>query len=138
MEIVEDKIKEINPNTIYSEYIPAPLHLEVTSNAEIGLLFYDPDTLNKAFCAPNKIFEYSVFGLPIIGNNIPGLYNTIGRAKAGICTDFSYEGIKKALEEIYSHYDEYSSMAYKFYDSVDNVKTMRTIAEKLRLKKEEV
>lgn len=128
---VVDKIKKINPNTISTDYIPAPLHLEVTSNADIGLLFYDPDTLNKAFCAPNKIFEYSFFGLPIIGNNIPGLSNTIGRANAGICTEFTYDSISKALKEIYSNYSVYSNNAYKFYDSVNNVKTIEKIVEKI-------
>lgn len=114
-------------NTINIDYIPAPLHLEITSNAYIGLLFYNPDSLNKAFCAPNKIFEYSCFGLPIIGNDIPGLKNTIGNAGAGICTEFSYERIKEALETIVKNYDEFSANSLRFYSSVDNTVTMKKI-----------
>lgn len=124
---VVPRIKEIYQNTVYIDYIPAPLHLEVTSNAYMGLLFYDPDSLNKVFCAPNKIFEYSCFGLPIIGNNIPGLENTIGKAGAGICTEFKYENIKNAIGEIVSNYDQFSANSLKFYNSVDNSVTMRKI-----------
>ena len=121
------RIKMVYANTINIDYIPAPLHLEITSNAYIGLLFYNPDSLNKAFCAPNKIFEYSCFGLPIIGNDIPGLKNTIGNAGAGICTEFSYERIKEALETIVKNYDEFSANSLRFYSSVDNTVTMKKI-----------
>jgi glycosyltransferase involved in cell wall biosynthesis len=122
-----DRIKAINNNTIYSEYIPAPKHLEITANADIGLLFYHPDSLNKAFCAPNKIFEYSYFGLPILGNAIPGLKNTIGAAGAGLCVDFDYNDVSCALHEMIDNYSQYSENAVKFYNSVDNYKTMKKI-----------
>ena len=133
---IASKIKAINPNTIISNYIPAPLHLEVTSNAAIGFLFYAPDCLNKVFCAPNKIFEYSNFGLPMIGNSIPGLENTIGKAGAGICTDLTYEGIKEALLEIVENYEQYSVNSYRFFASVDNVKTMKKIIEDVGIEKQ--
>ena len=127
---IVNTIKMIHKNTIAVDYIPAPQHLQVTSNAYIGVLYYKPDELNKVFCAPNKIFEYSYFGLPIIGNNIPGLFNTIGRANAGVCIDFSYDSVLKALQYIEENYDEMSRNAVNFYHSVDNVATIKKIAQK--------
>lgn len=124
---VFSKINKIYTNTINIDYIPSPLHLEITSNAYIGLLFYNPDSLNKAFCAPNKIFEYSCFGLPIIGNDIPGLKNTIGIAGAGICTEFSYGKIKEAIGTIVNNYDKFSDNSFRFYKSVDNTVTINKI-----------
>ena len=109
---IVDNVKKLHKNTISVDYIPAPLHLEVTSNAYIGILYYKPDELNKVFCAPNKIFEYSYFGLPIIGNDIPGLSNTIGKAKAGVCIDFSYESVLNAFNTIIKNYDEMSRVSY--------------------------
>lgn len=126
-------VKAIHERTIAVDYIPAPQHLQVTANAYIGVLFYKPDSLNKVFCAPNKIFEYSYFGLPIIGNDIPGLVNTIGKAKAGICSDFSYDSILNAFETIEAHYDKMSQNAIAFYQSVDNVKTIQRIAEGIKV-----
>ena len=131
---IVDKIKNINPNTIYSDYIPAPKHLEVTSNADLGLLFYNPDSLNKAFCAPNKIFEYSFFGLPILGNNIPGLENTIGRANAGECVEFEPESIRVAIHRLIENYEYYSGNAKTFYNSVDNIATMSMIVNACLIK----
>ena len=124
-----ERIKKIYNNTIIVDYIPAPMHLEVTSNAYIGLLFYHPDSLNKVFCAPNKIFEYSCFGLPIIGNAIPGLENTIGKAGAGICTNFTYEELDEAIRNIKRNYSTFSTNSYAFFDSVDNTKTITSILE---------
>lgn len=132
---VVDRIKKINPNTIYSDYIPAPKHLEVTANADIGLLFYNPDSLNKAFCAPNKIFEYSYFGLPILGNNIPGLRNTIGSAKAGECVEFTFDNVSLALHKMIEKYNEYTKFSRAFYDSVDNLKTMEAIVNEVQVLK---
>ena len=130
---IVDTIKNIHVNTIAVDYIPAPKHLQVTSNAYVGVLYYKPDELNKVFCAPNKIFEYSYFGLPIIGNDIPGLLNTIGRAKAGLCIDFSYESVLDAFQTIEANYEEISRNAKDFYQSVDNVATIRRIAEKTEM-----
>ena len=124
---VLDKIKELNPNVVYIPYIPAPSHLEITSNAYIGLLFYEPADLNRAFCAPNKIYEYSSFGLPIIGNNIPGLRNTIGTARAGVCVDINKENIISAIKYINSHYEEMQDAAFDFYENTDNFKTIKRI-----------
>ena len=121
------KIKELNPNVVYIPYIPAPSHLEITSNAYIGLLFYEPADLNRAFCAPNKIYEYSSFGLPIIGNNIPGLRNTIGTARAGVCVDINKENIISAIKYINSHYEEMQDAAFDFYENTDNFKTIKRI-----------
>ncbi len=125
---IVENVKKIHKNTISVNYIPSPLHLQVTSNAYIGVLYYKPDELNKVFCAPNKIFEYSYFGLPIIGNDIPGLKNTIGKAKAGVCIDFSYESVFEAFTAISQNYSQMSKNAVDFYNSVDNVDTIRKIA----------
>lgn len=53
-----EKIKAVYSDVEYVSYIPAPYHLEITSYAHIGIVFYRNDALNKVFCAPNKIYEY--------------------------------------------------------------------------------
>ncbi|WP_026660942.1 hypothetical protein [Butyrivibrio sp. AC2005] len=125
------KVRDIHKKTVILEYIPAPEHLQLTGNAYIGAIFYKPDTLNKAFCAPNKIFEYSYFGLPMLCNDIPGLKNTVGKANAGLCIDFSYQKVINAIEKIDNNYDYYSNNSRQFYESVDNISTLKEIASKI-------
>lgn len=126
---VYSKIKKIYKNTIYYDYIPAPLHLEITSHAKIGILFYNKSKLNNVYCAPNKIYEYSAFGIPIIGNNIPGLKNTIGAAKAGLCIDFDKDDIVASILELEKNYKSYSKNSRKFYENCDNVSKIKEIID---------
>lgn len=127
-------LKEIYEKIIYISPIPAPFHLKITSCAYIGIVYYDNDTLNKVFCAPNKIYEYSGFGIPALGNNIPGLKNTIGMYQTGVCTDFNTENILEAISEIEKNYNFYSKNARKFYNATNNLSTMEKIINELEIK----
>lgn len=133
-------IKKYNPDIVYikKEYdksifiknIPAPYHLEVTSYAAIGFVFYDDrNSLNRAFCAPNKIYEYSGLRIPAIGNEVPGLVNTIGAAKAGVCVPMKNDALMRAIRDIEENYDLYAKNAYDFYQGTDNEALMRRIIE---------
>ena len=113
-------IKEVYPSVLFIGYVSAPNHLLVTSHAYIGIVKYDFVDLNHLFCAPNKIWEYSGFGIPTLGNDLPGLEYTIGAARAGKCVDFdNIEAIVDAVKEIDNNYEEYSTNATRFYNSFD-------------------
>jgi len=122
-----EKLTDIYDKVIHIESLPAPLHLEVTSHAHIGVVFYEGNTLNKAFCAPNKIYEYSGFGVPALANKIPGLTNTLQKSGAGKCVDFVSDQIIRAIKEIENEYEIYSRSAIEFYNNTDNVLTMSRI-----------
>ena len=77
------KYKKLNENLNHVDFIPAPYYLCITRLAIIGILTYNPMLHNTAYCAPNKIFEYGAFSVPMIGNNIPGL-NILKEHRAGI------------------------------------------------------
>ncbi len=133
------KINKYYDKVLYFNYVPAPLHLEITSYAHIGITFYRNDSLNKAFCAPNKIYEYTGFGIPIICNNIPGLKNTVGAYKAAECCDLTCDNIVNAIDRIEKAYNDYENNAYKFFKNTDNYltlnKMLKEIEEKVNLKK---
>ena len=121
------RIKKLYENTLYYESIPAPKHLEVTSRAHIGIVFYDGANLNKAFCAPNKIYEYSSFGLPMLANRMPGLMNTVGAAGCAECVDLVETEIIGAVERIDNSYEKYSDASKAFFSKTDNLKTMTNL-----------
>lgn len=109
-------------NVHYLGFFEPPKHLAVIRKADAGILTYvsDAGSINPVFCAPNKIFEYAKFGIPMICNDIPGLKFTVEYNHMGLCCDInSEESITKALREICDRYEEFSGNAYKFYDSVD-------------------
>lgn len=114
------ELKQKYPQIIHISFIAPPEHLYVTSWAHLAIVKYDFVYLNAIFCAPNKTWEYTGFGIPVLGHNIPGLQYTIGQYKAGICTNLDdVECIKSAISEIDNNYDEYSKNALTFYNSYD-------------------
>lgn len=127
-----DIIKKHYSDIEYIEYIPAPYHLEITSYAQLGITFYRPDSLNKVYCAPNKIYEYTGFGIPVLCNNIPGLINTIGNSESGMCVDMKEKDIVKAINMIENDYDKYSKNAINFFESTDNYSKMEELLKNIK------
>ena len=128
-----EKVKKIYENCVFFPYVPAPLHLEITSYARIGLLYYRNHRLNNVYCAPNKIYEYSGFGIPMIGNNIPGLKYTIGYNRCGQCIEMTKEKFIDAINEIEKNYEEYSANAIKFYESCDSSEKMKSFLKEIEI-----
>lgn len=115
-------------------YVQAPLHLEITSNVHFGLVAYTHISMNNEFCAPNKIWEYSGFGLPMIGNDVFGLKNTIGRYEAGVLLNFdrlSEDEIIAELKKLQAREEEYSRNATRFFESWSNEDVVRQILDTL-------
>lgn len=122
-----NEIKKYYEDIVYIKYIPAPLHLVITKNAFIGIAYYRGDSLNKAFCAPNKIYEYSNFSIPMLCNDVPGLSNTVGKFKAAECIPLKEKNIITAINTITKDYKNYSSNSKNFYKSTDNLSTMKKL-----------
>jgi len=104
-------------------FVP-PEHIQVAAHAGIGLLMYvsinQTQGLNAIFCAPNKLYEYTGQGLPVIGNDIPGLRFPIEMNGIGKVADFTNkESIKSALEALYEDYEGYSNRAKDFHRQMD-------------------
>ncbi|MFB9273039.1 MULTISPECIES: glycosyltransferase family 1 protein [Flavobacteriaceae] len=126
------KFLQINPNLVHISWVSPPDHLYITSHAHIGVAFYDFDCLNSIYCAPNKIWEYSGFSIPIIGQKIPGLLNTVAFNSAGICVDIDFEKeITEAITKVDAKYSTYAANAKQMYDSTDFNKLVKEAIKKI-------
>ena len=113
-------------------FIPSPQHLYITSLANIGILMYDPISLNQIFCAPNKIFEYSGYGIPMIGNNIPGLKIPFEKYNCGrIFDNGNIDELCQNILEINENHEQFSKNAIRLYNSVDNKAFLKSVLEEL-------
>lgn len=118
--------------TIVIPYISAPYHLEVTSHAFVGILIYTPvygtftSPLNSIYCAPNKIYEFSQFGIPMIGNDIPGLRYTIEYNHMGVCvSEMNTRYFAQAIQNVVDNYRVFSDNAIKFNQSDNKSEVVR-------------
>lgn len=120
-------------NYYFIPFVKPPYHLEITSHAYIGVLSYTPTNngyskLNALFCAPNKIYEYASFGIPMIGNDIPGLTLPFEKSNIGVSfSSFEEEEILKAIEKVQNNYTELSANASLFYNQTDTKKIINEI-----------
>ena len=117
-------------------FINPPYHLEITSRAYIGILSYTPikndySILNTLYCAPNKIWEYAQFGVPMIGNDLPALKSMFDEHKNGICVqNIRKNDILEAIRTIDCRYEEYSHNATDFFHSINMKEVVTKILEK--------
>lgn len=122
-------------NIYHIDYIFPPKHLIVTSYAHIGVLSYVTDEpcchyslLNALFCAPNKIYEYAGFGLPMVGNDIPGLKAILEGINTGVCAnEMTVQAFVEAFKQVESQYEKMSNNATGFFDSIDMEKYINNI-----------
>lgn len=72
------------------------------------------------------MYEYSAFGLPLLCNDIPGLYFLTMQYGAGrVVSDRDLNAIKEAIFDIENNYHKYSEGARQLFDAVDNKETIR-------------
>lgn len=133
----ENIYKDIKSSNYYFiPFVEPPYHLEITSHAYIGVLSYFPvksdySILNALFCAPNKTYEYGMFGIPMISNDVPALKYLFETNNCGVCiNDFSEDHIYKAILEIEGNYDEISNNSLSFYNKVNVKKAVDDILNK--------
>jgi glycosyltransferase involved in cell wall biosynthesis len=60
---------------------------QYTASADIGMLFYRNNCRNNYYCAPNKVHEYMMMGLPVVTNNYPGIAALVDGEGIGISVD---------------------------------------------------
>lgn len=112
----------------YLGFVPSPQHLAITKFANIGIANYDFSCLNNVFCAPNKIYEYAKFGLPMLVSENIGLTETVGAFGAAECIDFEdVDAIAEGIEKIKRDYRSYGDNAVHFYNSTNNKDTLQSI-----------
>lgn len=130
-----DAYKDIeSDNYFYIPYVRAPKHLQITSHAHIGVLSYVPtpntgySPLNSLYCAPNKTYEYSMFGIPMIGNDIPGLRFLFETEHIGACfKTFDAKAIAEEIETIENEYEFYQKCSYDYHKKCDYSKVVDDI-----------
>lgn len=79
-------------------YVKIP---ELLTEYHIGIALYRNTNLNNYYCAPNKVYDYLMNGMPVIANAYPGLVGVLEKRKVGACIDeVSLPAIREALDKI--------------------------------------
>ena len=128
-----DKLQKLYPVEYLGAFDP-PQHLALVQYAYIGLLPYKPvkggglSELNALYCAPNKIFEYSGYGIPMVGSDVLGLKLPFEKWNMGVCCrDNSEQSIYEAIDKVDKAHEEMSKNSRLFFESVDLDESVKNI-----------
>ncbi len=114
-----NRLKAAYPEVIHFPYIAAPGHLRMTRHAHVGILLYEHESLNNIFCAPNKVWEYSGSGVPMICNDLPMLANKLMCHHAGETYEINdVKTIVDSIRRIGDNHAAYQKGAHSLFDSV--------------------
>ena len=65
--------------------VPYTQLLHYMASCDIGVAFYQNTNLNNYYCASNKLFELIALNKVVLTNDYPGLLETVGDYKQGVC-----------------------------------------------------
>jgi len=119
---------------LFLPYLPPPQHLQITRLATIGVLVYFStpgrvdQCINTLYCAPNKLYEYSAFGIPMISNDVPALSYAFELHQAGLCVkNFTPKSIAGEILKIMENYSMYSLGSSDLYSSTNIKETIKEL-----------
>ena len=101
---LEKKVKEYADkykNIFYHDAVTPQVLLDYTVSADYGIILYNNICLNNYYCLPNKFFEYSMTGLPIICSNFPVMNDFMKKYNAGVCAEpDNIDSITNAIKSV--------------------------------------
>ena len=65
--------------------------VEAARSFDVGVLAYEPVSINNRYCCPNKISQYCAAGLPLICNRLEYVESLIADADFGLAADLNDE-----------------------------------------------
>lgn len=91
------------PNVRVLPPIPYPEMENLIRKYHVGIALYKNNNLNNYYCAPNKVYDYLMSGVPVVANDYPGLKRVLEGGEVGACVaEVNLENFRTALEEIRS------------------------------------
>lgn len=105
----EEDLKElaarVDPSSDKIRFIPQVPQNELlhwTAGASLGIIPYENVCLNHWYCSPNKIWEYSAAGLPMLVSPFPFLQETVERNGIGwtLPEPITPQGIARKVAEL--------------------------------------
>jgi glycosyltransferase involved in cell wall biosynthesis len=83
---LKDKVSKLGIAHRVAILDPVPYDdvVNYTTSADLGIVFYRNSSRNNYYCAPNKLYEYFMAGLPVVASDFPGLRALVQESGAGL------------------------------------------------------
>jgi len=77
----------VSKRVIFRGVVPSAELQEYTASAHLGLQVQRNAGLNSYYCAPIKIYQYFMAGLPVLAPRFPGMIDLVEKEGLGLCAD---------------------------------------------------
>ncbi|PDV99975.1 glycosyltransferase family 4 protein [Candidatus Chloroploca asiatica] len=81
--LVLAKEQSVADRVLFHRPVPYGKLLAYTSSATVGLVLYENTSRNNYLCAPNKLYEYMMVGLPVVASDFPPLRRVVSTHAVG-------------------------------------------------------
>ena len=105
-----EELSKKHSNIFYYGKMPYANTLALENEGDIMVAIYNPAIRNNQFSAPNKFYEALMIGKPLLMARGTGFDDIILKEGIGMVVDFSIEGIKAGLEQIWKQKDMWSDI----------------------------
>lgn len=95
------QVAKQNKNVFFYSAVSPDIVLEYTASADIGISLIENTCLSYYYCLPNKLFEYSMAGLPVIVSNMKEMSDFVKMNAIGmVIKETSPEAINQAIDNL--------------------------------------
>ena len=106
--------KNLKNKIYFLGMIPYLNMLSYTAGCDIGWVLIKNIGISNEFALPNKLFEYTLMGLPVIASSLPNIEPIIKKNNFGICVnEYDINQQLKAINQIIDRYDDYNFISQK-------------------------
>jgi glycosyltransferase involved in cell wall biosynthesis len=89
---------DVESKVLIIGYIPTNQLIPTASKADLGVVLFEPTSINYRYALPNKFFEYIMAGIPVLASNIETFVEYLGTYKIGKTVDS--QNVKDIAETI--------------------------------------
>jgi glycosyltransferase involved in cell wall biosynthesis len=98
--------KRLGNSVSFLGYIPTDELIQTAARADLGVVLFEPTSLNYRYALPNKFFEYIMAGIPVLASNIDTFKSYMETYQIGLTVDPSdVEEIKRTLTKMLTDRD---------------------------------
>ena len=95
------ELKEKDHRIIYIPELPHDELIKYYNRIDIGIILYRGVDLNNEFCAPNKLYEFWAYGIPVVAHALKGLKPVFKMDFQGKLIDFEKrEQLQSAVNQL--------------------------------------
>ena len=102
--ILEDQIKNVADKyktVFFHQAVPPGKLLSHTVSADIGISLIENTCLSYYYCMPNKLFEYTMVGLPVLVSNMKEMREFVERYEIGwVMQEQTIESVNQTIDMI--------------------------------------